>query len=144
MLVWTTAFVVASWLQAPAAGTPALAAVSSELQAVMETATKDWNRGDLDGFVAPYDERATFMTRRGPIGTAEMRASYEKNYFGGGKPHQQLRYERLHVVPLAADSAMMTGRFVLSGGDRPEQSGWFTLVWIRTPRGWKIVHDHTS
>jgi ketosteroid isomerase-like protein len=50
----------------------------------------------------------------------------------------------LHVVPLAADSALMTGRFVLSGGDRPEQSGWFTLVWIRTPRGWKIVHDHTS
>jgi ketosteroid isomerase-like protein len=127
-------------------GSPAggLADAVAELRKIMDGASADWNRGDLDAFVAPYHEHATFMAKRGPIGIPDMRASFEKSYFTAGKPNQQLRYEQLNIVPLAADSAMMTGRFILSGGDRDEQSGWFTLVWVRTPAGWKIVHDHTS
>jgi len=38
----------------------------------------------------------------------------------------------------------MTGRFALSGGGLPEQSGWFSLVWLQTPAGWRVVHDHSS
>ncbi len=38
----------------------------------------------------------------------------------------------------------VTFMFILSGGSEPEQSGWFTLVWVRTPAGWKAVHDHSS
>jgi len=45
---------------------------------------------------------------------------------------------------LSEQSALVTGRFILSGGTEPEQSGWFTLVWIRTPAGWRAIHDHTS
>ncbi|MEZ4640826.1 MAG: hypothetical protein R2856_38695 [Caldilineaceae bacterium] len=36
--------------------------------------------------------------------------------------------------PLSADSALVTGRFVLSGRDDPERSGWFTLIWVRYGR----------
>lgn len=117
---------------------------SADPGAIMQKATDDWNRGDLDAFVAPYHPDATFMTRRGPIDRAAMRSSYERNYFAGGKPKQQLRYEQLTTVPLAPDVALMTGRFILSGGEQPEQSGWFTLIWVRTPAGWQIVRDHTS
>lgn len=114
------------------------------IDAIMQKATQDWNRGDLDAFVAPYHPEATFMTRRGPIGRAEMRASYEKNYFAGSKPKQQLTYEQLTTIPLGPDTALMTGRFVLSGGGVKDQSGWFTLIWVRTPAGWQIIRDHTS
>ncbi|MGE5813677.1 MAG: YybH family protein, partial [Acidobacteriota bacterium] len=116
----------------------------AKIDAVMRKATEDWNRGDLDAFVAPYHPDATFMTRRGPIGRAEMRASYEKNYFAAGKPRQQLAYEQLSTVPLGPGVALMTGRFVLSGGGEPEHSGWFTLIWVRTADGWQIIRDHTS
>jgi ketosteroid isomerase-like protein len=110
----------------------------------MAKAIEDWNKGDLDAFVAPYHPDATFMTKRGPIGRAEMRVAYEKNYFAAGKPKQQLRYEQLATQPIGSMAALMTGRFVLSGGQEKEQSGWFTLVWLRTPNGWQVFRDHTS
>jgi ketosteroid isomerase-like protein len=116
----------------------------ADLDAIMRKATGDWNSGDLDAFVAPYHPDATFMTPRGPVGRTEMRAAYEKNYFAGGKPKQQLAYEQLSTVPLGPDTALMTGRFVLTGGGEKEQTGWFTLVWVRTPAGWQIIRDHTS
>jgi ketosteroid isomerase-like protein len=128
------------------AGSPAGsgADLSAELRKIMDAATSDWSRGDLDAYFAPYHEQGTYIGRRGPAGIAEMRAGFEKTYFTAGKPNQQLRYEQMNVVPLTGDSALMTGRFVLSGGGQDEQSGWFTLIWVRTPDGWKIVHDHTS
>ena len=103
-----------------------------------------WNSGDLDRFVAPYDSAATFMTGTGPIGREEMRAHYRSKYFASGHPDQQLGFEQLTVRSLGADYALVTGRFVLSGGGKPELSGWFSLVWHRTPEGWKILHDHSS
>lgn len=117
---------------------------AAELRTLMDSAANDWNRGDLDAFMAPYHAEGTFMAQRGPIGMAGLRASYDKSFFTAGKPNQQLRYEQLNIVPLGGDAAMMTGRFVLSGGSLAERSGWFTLVWVRTAQGWKIAHDHTS
>ena len=48
------------------------------------------------------------------------------------------------LSPLDPNAVLMTGRFILSGGEEAEQSGWFTLVWARTPEGWRVIHDHSS
>ena len=125
---------------------PAKAAVDpAALIAQLQATTTDWNNGDLARFIAPYDAASTFMTREGPIGRDAMRAHYEKAFFapGGGKP-RPLRFERVQVRALGEDNALMTGHFVLGGDGKPEQSGWFTLVWMRTPEGWRIIHDHSS
>ena len=53
-------------------------------------------------------------------------------------------YEQVRVRGLGETHALMTGRFILSGGGRPDSSGWFTLVWEWRDGGWKIVHDHSS
>lgn len=110
------------------------------------TASADaWNRGDLKGHVAIYVDSVTFMTRNGPRpGVAAVEQSFATTYFRDGQPKQQLRFEQVTVRRLDAHAALETGRFILSGGGEPDQSGWFTLVWVRTPAGWKAVHDHTS
>ena len=116
-----------------------------EVFAALQASEDAWNRGDLKGHLAIYDESVTAMTKTGPRpGIAPIEAAFTKAYFKDGKPRQQLRTEHVNVRPLSADSALMTGRFILSGGGEPEQSGWFTLVWQRTASGWKVVHDHTS
>jgi ketosteroid isomerase-like protein len=117
------------------------AALTAQLQAT----AADWNNGDLEKFIAPYDAASTFMTREGPIDREAMRAHYQQAFFapGGGKP-RPLRFERVTVRTLGDDHALMTGRFVLGGDGKPDQSGWFTLVWLRTPEGWRILHDHSS
>ena len=80
----------------------------------------------------------------GPVaGRATIRRSLE-GFWRDGRPVQDLRYEDLSVRPLGPRHALMTGRYVLSGGGRDERTGWFSLVWEERPDGWVILHDHSS
>jgi beta-aspartyl-peptidase (threonine type) len=115
-------------------------ALISQLQAT----TVNWTRGDLDGFIAPYAPQSTYMTSEGPVDRATMREHYRTRYFSGSTTPRPLRFEQITVRPLGDDHALMTGRFVLSGDGKADQSGWFTLVWLRTVDGWRILHDHSS
>lgn len=110
------------------------------------TASADaWNRGDLKGHLAIYVDSVTYMTRTGPRpGVAAIEQSFTTTYFREGQPKRQLRFEQVTIRPLGRDAALETGRFILSGGGEAEQSGWFTLIWVRTTAGWKAVHDHSS
>lgn len=115
------------------------------MRAALQASAAAWNRGDLTGHLAIYEPAVTAMTKQGPRpGVAAIESSFRATYFRGGQPKQQLRMEQVAVRPLAAGAALMTGRFVLSGGGEAEQSGWFTLVWVHTAAGWKVVHDHSS
>jgi len=117
----------------------------SQILAALEASAESWNRADLKGHLAIYDPTVTAMTKSGPRpGVAAIESSFGETYFKGGKPKQNLRMEQVTLRALSSDSALMTGRFVLFGGELPEQSGWFSLVWLRTAAGWKVVHDHSS
>ncbi|HEX7184934.1 MAG TPA: nuclear transport factor 2 family protein [Thermoanaerobaculia bacterium] len=117
----------------------------AQIRAAAKASAEAWNRGDLKGHLSIYVEDVTFMTSNGPRpGIAPLEESFSKKYFKDGRPKQTLSFEQIAVRPLGSDAALATGRFVLSGGGEPEQSGWFSLVWIRTPQGWKVVHDHSS
>ena len=117
----------------------------AEIRSLMKSSMESWNRGDLTGHLALYDQHVTFMTKNGPRpGVAAIEELFKKTYFQDGHPIQSLRFEQLAVRPLARDAALATGRFVLSGGGKPEDAGWFTLVWVRGSDGWRAVHDHSS
>ena len=117
----------------------------TQIRASLDASVAAWNRGDLKGHLAIYDPSVTAMTKKGPRPTVEaIEESFSKAYFADGKPKQNLRMESVVVRGLSAQSALVTGRYVLSGGQQAEQSGWFTLVWVRTPAGWRAVHDHSS
>lgn len=117
---------------------------AGEIEYRIQESAGAWNRGDLAAFVADYDEAATFVTGKGLIGKEEMTRHYAEKYFHAGRPDQILRLEEIRVRLLGEGVALSTGRWAVSGGGKPEQSGWFSLVWKKTPGGWKIVHDHSS
>lgn len=121
------------------------AADEAAIRAATTASADAWNRGDLKGHVAIYVDSVTFMTRNGPRpGVSAIEQSFSATYFRDGQPKQSLRFEQVTIRRLDDNSALETGRFILSGGGEPEQSGWFTLVWVRTAAGWKAVHDHSS
>lgn len=128
------------------AGIPATwQADSAEIRARTLASSEAWNRGDLKGHLAIYVDSVTFMTKQGPRpGVAAIEEAFTRSYFRDGRPKQQLRFEQVSLRPLGRDAALETGRFVLSGGGEPDQTGWFSLVWMRTPDGWRAVHDHSS
>lgn len=121
------------------------AADEAEIRAMVQASMDAFNRGDLSGHLAIYDPAVTFMTANGPRpGVAPIEASFREHYFRDGLPKQKLSFEQVAARSLAPDAALVTGQFLLSGGEEKDQSGWFTLVWLRTPAGWKAIHDHSS
>lgn len=117
----------------------------AEIQTRLRASSDAWNRGDLADHFAMYADSVTFMTGNGPrSGVEPAREAFARTYWRDGRPLQRLDFEQLTIRPLDEDAALVTGRFILSGGGRDEQSGWFTLVWVRTPDGWRAVHDHSS
>jgi ketosteroid isomerase-like protein len=118
---------------------------AATLVAQLQATTAPWTAGDLEAFIAPYDANSSYMTKDGPVGRDAMRDRYRKTYFGpNGEKPRPLRFEQIEVRALGDDHALMTGRFVLGGDGTPDQTGWFTLVWLRTAAGWRILHDHSS
>ncbi len=144
-LVVLTLLLLTPWTDGPSlASARATANAGPELEAALQATAAAWNGGDIDGFMAPYAPAATYMTPAGLIGVEAMRARYLAKYFTGSKPDQQLRFDQLDVRALGTDHALMTGRFTLAGGGKAEQTGRFSLVWLRTAEGWRILHDHSS
>jgi ketosteroid isomerase-like protein len=116
----------------------------SQITAELNKTAEGWNSGDLSKYLAAYVPEATEMLADGPKGGVEeiektMRAGFWKN----GRPAQTLRYENLVVRPLGKNYALVTGQYVLTGAGRPDRKGWFTTVWAKTRKGWRMMHDHS-
>ena len=117
----------------------------AQIRALSQASLDAWNRGDLKGHLAIYAEDMTFMTPNGPRpGVEPLEKGFAEKYFRDGRPKQTLSFDNRVIRRLGPDAALETGRYLLTGGGAPEQSGWFTLVWVRTPAGWRVLHDHSS
>ena len=119
-----------------------------DLEAMMRVAEAAWNRGDLEAFVADYDDSSetTFIGRTLTRGNRQaILDRYRKSYPTRARMGT-LTYSEMQVRDIGGGVMIMIGRFALkrapdAGGDA---DGRFTLIWKRTPKGWKIVHDHSS
>ena len=148
MLRWmflfcTTTLLFGQGPQADSKGSPA-----DEVRAMLAKSQAAWNRGDLVAFASYYEDAptTTFIGRevvRG--GTKAILDRYRRAY-----PTREamgvLTFSEIEVRSLAQGVALADGKFALKrsaagGGDA---SGRFTLIFRQTPKGWKIVHDHTS
>jgi ketosteroid isomerase-like protein len=84
------------------------------------------------------------MMPTGPVGLNAIRDLYQKHYFNGKMPKQNLYYSEMKVTMLGSNYALLTGKFTLTGSNLPERSGRYSLVMVYTNDGWKILHDHSG
>lgn len=115
-----------------------------EITASMNNSALEWNKGNLQPLMDLYDPTATMSMPTGLVGLDGIRAVYEKYYFVGKMPKQNLRYTDMKVRFLGRDYAILTGGFTLYGNNLPERSGRYSLVMIRKGKTWKILHDHSG
>jgi uncharacterized protein (TIGR02246 family) len=128
-------------------GVEAPASTQQQLAAAMAQSAAAWNRGDLDAFLAVYkdDAHTAFMAPTITYGLPDIKARYARTYFKDGKPKAQLSYDDLKFRALGTDYVLMTGRWHLVATDSDKkQDGYYSLIWERTPAGWRIIHDHSS
>jgi ketosteroid isomerase-like protein len=125
---------------------PAAHADETAIRKVLDDQVAAWNKGDLDAFMAGYwnSPELTFISgkdlTRGYQATLER---YKKKYQADGKEMGKLAFTDLVVTPLAADVALVTGKWELTLS-KEIVGGRYTLVVKKLPEGWRIVHDHTS
>ena len=117
----------------------------ADILAVLEGQAADWNRGDLNAFVAGYDAGATFVGETVTHGAAQLLERYRSRYPSREKMGH-LVFSALEVHVLNMDCAYVVGRWRLAR--KPEDGGAaggvFSLVFHKTFSGWKIILDHTS
>jgi uncharacterized protein (TIGR02246 family) len=131
----------------PAASPAAVAEGSAAIVSMLEISTEGWNRGDLDAFLVPYAEDATFVGSRGLLrGKPAIRAQYVSSYFGAGRVRGTLNFRDIEVRMLGPRSALAVGRYVVTerGAGQSDATGLFSLALERRTEGWRIVHDHSS
>ncbi|WP_426689812.1 YybH family protein [Rhodanobacter ginsengiterrae] len=123
------------------------------IQRVMDQQQAAWNRGDVDAFMHGYKDApdTTFVGASVRKGYRAILASYRKHYVGK-RQMGTLRFSALDVRLLPGSHgevryAVVTGRFHLdrqAHGEVAQDDGVFSLLWEKTPVGWKIILDHTS
>jgi ketosteroid isomerase-like protein len=121
------------------------AAADQEIRAVMQAQVAAWNRGDIDGFMEGYARsKATEFVSGDRLtrGWQTVRDRYKRKYDSREKMGR-LTFSDIKITQLGPDAALVLGRWKLARkSDQPH--GIFTLLFRRTPAGWRIVHDHTS
>lgn len=117
----------------------------AKIRAVMSAQAAAWNRGDIDAFMNGYarsDATEFIAGDKLTRGWQTVRDRYKKKYDSREKMGT-LFFSELKITRLGSDAALVIGRWrLVRKSDKPH--GRFTLLFRRTPDGWRIVHDHTS
>lgn len=125
----------------------------SSIRAVMAAQAAAWNRADVPAFMQAYEDSpdTTFIgsaVRKGyqPI-LERYRASYANPAQMGVLTFSNLEVRLLPSSCGAVEYALVTGNFHLERtqkGSATKDDGIFSLMWRKTPQGWKIILDHSS
>lgn len=116
----------------------------TQIRAALESTAIGWNEGSLEKYLAVYTPDATEMRATGPAGGVEaIEETMKRGFWKTGRPLQTLRYESVVVRMLGKQGALVTGNYILTGGNIPKRKGWFTSVWRKTKNGWRMIHDHS-
>jgi ketosteroid isomerase-like protein len=115
-------------------------------RAVLEAQAAAWNRGDVEGYMDGYErsDEITFISGDDVTrGWQTVFERYRKRYDTREKMGA-LTFSELEFKPLSEFYTLAEGRWRLALATGDEPHGRFTLLFRRTLKGWRIVHDHTS
>ncbi len=121
--------------------------VEQRVKQVLMFQVEAWNKGDLEGYMQGYWHSPDLTFFSGGTVTQGWEPTlerYRKRYQSGGNEMGHLDFQDLQVNQMGAKSAVATGKWQLTMRDGKKPHGLFTLIFLQTEQGWKIVHDHTS
>lgn len=115
------------------------------IEQVLKDQQAAWNAGDLEKFMTGYlnTPELAFVGSSGiQHGYDTVLERYKKNY-PDKTTMGELHFTNLEFLPAGKGFYLVMGKFELNrASDNP--SGYFTLLWENTSKGWKIINDHTS
>ncbi len=123
---------------------PDIQNVENEITDILEQQKVSWNEENIEGFMEYYwnSEKFTFQSGNKRIhGWDALLSRYKESY--SGEKWRKLDFTDIEIKVLSNDIAYVLGRWKLLSKDSSEE-GLFTVIFLRMPEGWRIVHDHSS
>lgn len=124
------------------------------IRTVISAQAMAWNRGDVTAFMRGYEDSAdTTFVGAGTVrkGFQPILDRYKQNYSTraqmGALTFSNIAVRLLPASCGTVEYAVVTGNFHLDRaqkGKAQKDDGVFSLMWHKTPQGWKILLDHTS
>ena len=124
--------------------------VHSEIKGVLERSAAAWSAGDLDTFMACYENSpdTIYLTATQIVsGYADIRSMYAERFGAeGGHSMGDLTVKLLRVTRIGSQHVLAVGLYSLQGVEFAEgrHTGMCSLVLHNTADGWRICADHTS
>jgi len=119
--------------------------IKTTLENLLYQQQQHWNAGSIEKFMDTYHRSHSLRYASGGevyYGFQPALERFQKSY-----PDRAamgiLTFSDIDVTVISPDAALVFGRYQLQRPpDHP--SGLFTLLFRKTPQGWRITHDHTS
>lgn len=124
--------------------TPDIQKVENEIKDVLNNQKISWNEKNIEGFMEYYwnSEKFTFQSGEKRLhGWDALLSRYKESH--SGEKWGKLDFTDIEIKVLSNDIAYVLGRWKLLYEETAEE-GLFTIIFLRMPEGWRIVHDHTS
>ncbi len=123
---------------------PDIQNVENEITDILEQQKISWNEENIEGFMEYYwnSEKFTFQSGNKRLyGWEALLSRYKESY--SGEKWGKLDFTGIEIKVLSNDIAYVLGRWKLMSKDSSKE-GLFTIIFLRMPEGWRIVHDHSS
>ena len=116
-----------------------------EIRRLIARQARDWNAGDLDGFMSIYWKNDGLTFSSGGNVTRGWKATIEryKKRYPDKKTMGHVEFTGLEFLRLGDEAIQVLGVWKLAREVEPT-GGRFTLIFRKQDQGWRIVHDHTS
>jgi uncharacterized protein (TIGR02246 family) len=124
--------------------------VHSEIKGVLERSAAAWSAGDLDTFMACYEDSpdTVYLTATQIVsGYAAIRSMYAERFGAGdGNSMGELTVKLLRVTRIGSEHVLAVGLYSLQGVELSagRHTGMCSLLLHKTASGWRICADHTS
>lgn len=115
------------------------------IKAVLDEQAEGWNEGDIEKYMAGYDNSDSLRFASGGSVQYGWEATFEryKKRYPDKAAMGSLEFSNLDITIISDDTALVFGQWKLKR-EKDEPWGLFTLLVKETANGWRIVHDHTS
>ena len=121
------------------------AADKKEIISVMMSQRDAWNKGDLEGYMEGYWESDSlkFIGKSGiTTGWQKTLENYRKGY-PDKAAMGKLDFSGIQVEILSPSSAFVIGKWKLTR-EKDTPQGYYTLLFKKMNKKWKVVVDHSS
>ena len=123
---------------------PDIQNLENEITDILDQQKISWNEKNIEGFMEYYwnSEKFTFQSGNKRLhGWDALLSRYKESY--SGEKWGILDFTGIEIKVLSNDIAYVLGRWQVLYNDSSKE-GLFTIIFLRMPEGWRIVHDHSS